>query len=206
MLQSFVRHGLTQKEAETETLVQVWVRSAPFFRFRTYTETISVAGNDTTATAIRGTMLHIITNPRVLEKLRAEISAANVSSPISNAEASKLPYLQAIIKEGLRIWPPVAGLMSKEAPPEGDTINGKFIPGGTKIGYCAWGIFRDKDIFGEDAHAFRPERWIEDSSEQIKRRELTLELIFSFGKYRCLGRDVAQMELNKIFVEVSSLL
>jgi cytochrome P450 len=86
-------------------------------------------------------LLHIITIPRVHEKLLAEISGATLSSPISDAEAKKLPYLQAIIKEGLRIYPPVAGLMAKRVPPEGDTINGMFVPGGTQIGYGAWGIF-----------------------------------------------------------------
>jgi cytochrome P450 len=46
-----------------------------------------------------------------------------------------MPYLQAVIKEGLRIFPPVAGLMSKEVPPGGDAFNGLYIPEGTKIGY-----------------------------------------------------------------------
>jgi cytochrome P450 len=149
------------------------------------------------------TFLYLITNPRILSKLRAEYSSALVSSPIQEAEARKLPYLQAIIKEGLRIWPPVVGLMSKEVPAGGDTINGDFVPGGTSIGYCAFGIFRDKKIFGEDADVFRPERWIEGEPARIKEQEQTLELIFAHGKYQCLGKNIALMELNKVFVEVS---
>ncbi len=82
-------------------------------------------------------------------------------------------------------------------------VNGMFIPGGTSIGYCAFGIFRDKNIFGEEADALRPERWLDDPPEKIKEQEQTLELVFSFGKYQCLGRNVALMELNKVFVEVS---
>jgi len=74
----------------------------------------------------------------VFSKLRSEIDTAiarqKISSPIRDAEAKQLPYLQACIKEGLRIWPPVTGLMEKEAPPQGDMINGVFVPGGTKIG------------------------------------------------------------------------
>lgn len=114
-----------------------------------------------------------------------------------------MPYLQAVIKEGLRIFPPVTGLMSKDVPEGGDTINGIYIPDGTKIGYCAWGLFRSKDIWGEDAAVFRPERWIEGSPEKIREREATLELIFSYGRWQCLGKNIALIELNKVYVEVS---
>lgn len=92
--------------------------------------------------------------------------------------------------------------MAKEVPPEGDTIDGQFIPGGTSIGYCAFGIFRSKELWGEDADVFRPERWIDNPPDHLKEMEQNLELIFAYGRYKCLGRDVAQMELNKVFVEV----
>jgi cytochrome P450 len=163
----------------------------------------SIAGSDTTAVAIRVIFLYLITTPRVLERFRAEYSKASISSPIQDSEARNLPYLQAIIKEGLRIWPPVVGLMAKEVPPSGDVVSGLFVPGGTSIGYCAFGIFRDKKIWGEDVDVFRPERWLDSSAEKIKEQEQTLEIIFAFGKYQCLGRNVALMELNKVFVEVS---
>ncbi|RDW68159.1 hypothetical protein BP6252_09555 [Coleophoma cylindrospora] len=184
MLGSFIRHGLTQKEAESETLVQI------------------LAGSDTTATAIRATMLYIITNPRVYTNLLEEIDSVPLSSPIQDSEARKLRYLQAVIKEGLRIFPPVTGLMTKVVPPGGDTINSLFIPEGTKIGYCAWGMFRNKKIWGEDADVFYPERWLEGPIEKIQAQEATLELIFGYGRWQCLGKSVAMIELNKIFVEL----
>jgi len=185
MLGSFIAHGLTQREAESEILLQI------------------VAGSDTTATAIRSTILHLITSPRILAKLHAEISAHPYSTPvIPNSIAQEMPYLQAVIKEGLRIFPPVAGLMAKESPPGGDTFKGQYIPGGTRVGYCAWGIYRDEGIWGADAGEFRPERWIDDSEDKIKHMESTLDLIFSYGRYQCLGRPVALMELNKVFVKL----
>lgn len=151
-------------------------------------------------------MLHLMTSPRVLAKLRTEIASSPRTTPvISDAEARAMPYLQAVVKEGLRIYPPVTGLMSKDVPPAGDTFKGTFIPGGTRIGYCAWGIFRDKEIWGDDADEFRPERWLEASPEKLKELESTLELVFSYGKWQCLGRSVALIELNKVFVEVSDM-
>lgn len=184
MLGSFVRHGLTQREAESETLMQI------------------LAGSDTTATAIRSTILHIITSPHVLNTLLAEISSANISSPITDAEARKLPYLQAVIKEGLRIFPPVTGLMFKDVPSGGDTVAGYFVPENTKIGYCAFGLCLDEKLWGADAKMFRPERWLRGSQEEIRRKEANLELVFGYGRWQCLGKSVAQVELNKVFVEV----
>ncbi|KAK4464777.1 cytochrome P450 monooxygenase mpaDE [Cladorrhinum samala] len=189
MLGSFVNHGLTPKEAESEIIVQ------------------TLAGSDTTATAIRATMLHVVTNPRVLAAFHAELDARGITGRapdaiISEAEARTLPYLQAIIKEGLRIWPPVTGLSNKVVPPEGDTFNGIHLPGGTNIGYCAWGVFRRRDIWGDDAAEFRPERWLETEPEKLKKMEATLELIFSYGRWQCLGRNIALMETNKVIVEL----
>jgi cytochrome P450 len=137
--------------------------------------------------------------------LLSEISNATVSNPITNAKARKLPYLQAVIKEGLRIFPPVTGLFLKEVPPGGDTLNGLFIPEKTCIGSSAFGVMRNKKVWGEDADVFRPSRWLEGDAEEIQKKELNLELVFGYGKYQCLGKNVARMELNKIFVEVTSI-
>lgn len=182
MLGSFIRHGLSQQEMQHEILLQL------------------VAGSDTTAQAIRGTLLYIVTNPPVQEKLLRELSTAKISNPIKDAEARELPYLQAVIKEGLRIYPPVTGLFLKEVPPGGDTLNGIFVPGGACIGSAAFGVMRNPKIWGNDANLFRPERWLEADRETLQQMELNLELSFGYGRYQCLGKNIARMELNKIFV------
>lgn len=64
-----------------------------------------------------------------------------------------------------------------------------------------WGIQHSKETYGPDADMFRPERWLEASDEQLQRMERAHELIFNYGRFQCLGRNVAFMELNKIFVE-----
>lgn len=192
MLGSFIKHGLTQEEAGSEALLQI------------------VAGSDTTATAIRATLLHIISSPKAHRALQAEIDAGiasgAISSPIKDSEARKLPYLQACIKEGLRIWPPVTGVMTKTVPEGGDTLDGYFVPGGTEVGYNAWGLQRIKSIYGDDVSMFRPERWLEAGPDQLKEMTRTVELVFVYGKWQCPGKDVAAIELNKVFVEVSYVL
>ena len=164
------------------------------------------AGSDTTATSTRATLLNIITNPVVYTRLQKEvdesISAGAISCPIQVEEAAKLPYLQACIKEGLRIFPPVAALRERVTPPEGDTLNDQFVPGGVNVGLNLRGIQRNK-IFGADPDVFRPERWLEADEERLKEMEKVHSLIFSHGPTKCLGMKVAYLTLNKFFVEVS---
>ncbi len=126
----------------------------------------SIAGSDTTATAVRAIFLFLMTNPRVLGKLRTEISeslgAFKLGSPmISDTQARAMPYLQAVVREGLRMHPPVVGLQSKEVPHGGDRWKGAYLPAGTNVSYCYWGMMRRADIWGNDASEFRPERWLD---------------------------------------------
>jgi cytochrome P450 len=156
-----------------------------------------------TASVIRAIMLYIITSPQTYDRLRAEIDGASLSSPIvRDEEARALVYLQAVILEGIRMHPPVGGLLLKLTPPEGDTINGIFVPGGTEIASNTWGMLRNKDVFGQDAEFFRPERWLNISEGKYTEMFRVADLGFGSGRFKCLGRTIAMMELNKIFVEV----
>ncbi|KAK2776898.1 benzoate 4-monooxygenase cytochrome p450 [Colletotrichum kahawae] len=188
MLGSFLAHGLTREEAEGETLVQI------------------IAGSDTTATSIRTTILYLMTTPSCYSRLANEIRDAArrglISSPITNWEAGDLRYLQAVIKEGLRVFPPVTGLMSATVPKGGDFMHGKSIPGGADIGWTAFGVLRSKTVYGPDADVFRPERWLEAEEDQLKSMTAQWELVFKYGKWQCLGKTVALLEMNKVFVEL----
>lgn len=199
MLASFMRHGLTKDDLFSEALLQI------------------LAGSDTTATAIRGIMLYLIAHPRVYTKLQAEIDAAVSSgdapaapSIVSDASLRELPYLQAVVREGLRVHPPVTDVVPKLVPKGGDSvvIDGKqvFLPGGTNVSYCAWGVHHSKEMFGEDADYFRPERWLleddESNQDRLAAMKRTTEMIFGYGKYQCLGKPIAWLEITKVIFEV----
>ncbi|KAI0179092.1 cytochrome P450 [Hypoxylon sp. FL1284] len=188
MLGSFVRHGVSQRLCEAEILFQI------------------IAGSDTTATALRGTMLNLLASPFAFFRLREEIDQAakegRISAPIKADEAKNLEYLQAVIYEGLRINVPFSGMVMKEVPPDGDTIDGKFIPGGTRIGHNTLYIQRSQDIFGPDADLFRPERWLGIDDEKHREMVNTVELIFGHGRWGCSGKSVAFLEMNKVYVEL----
>lgn len=155
---------------------------------------------------MRAILLNIITNPSVYAKLQREIDDAivrgTVSSPIRNEEAVRLlPYLQACIKEGLRVFPPITALRERVTPPEGDIINGHHVPGGVNIGLNMRGVLLS-EVFGPDPDIFRPERWLDQDLENLKKMEKVHELVFGYGFTRCLGIAIATMNLNKVFVEV----
>jgi cytochrome P450 len=188
MMGSFMRHGLTVEEAQGESLLQV------------------VAGSDTTATTIRVIILNLLTSPLAYQRLQSEIDSAitsgKISSPVQDSEAREMPYLQAVIKEGLRVVPPVTGISFKEVPKGGDTVNGIFVPEGTNIGVAFLATQHSKEFFGDDADVFRPERWLEAEEERLAVMKGIVDLVFNHGRFQCLGKPVALMELNKILIEV----
>lgn len=75
---------------------------------------------------------------------------------------------QAVIKEALRLHPGVQMVMERIVPEGGVTICDEFLPAGTVVGVNPVVIHFNKDIFGQDVHSFRPERWIDASEEQLK--------------------------------------
>ncbi|KAK8046410.1 hypothetical protein PG996_014474 [Apiospora saccharicola] len=200
MIGSFFRHGLSEDQILSETTLQM------------------VAGADTTASVISVILLYLMTHPRVYAKLQSEIDDAflkpNASSAdgevISDADARKLPYLQAVIKESMRIHCPVTNASPKRVPDGGDTvvIDGRsvFIPGGTNILYSVWTHRLDRAIFGDDAASFRPERWLlqeqEQDEEKLANMHRVHELGFSYGRYQCMGKFIATMEIGKAVFEV----
>jgi len=161
-----------------------------------------LAGSDTTAGALRITLPYVITSPRVYNTLLAELSTSPLSNPVKDSEARKLPYLQAVIREGLRMCPPAAGHAYRLVPDDGDTLCGYHVPAGTKVGYNLQGMMEDPKIWGEDAKLFRPERWLKGTPEDIRKMEATVDLAFGYGKWACLGKTIAQMTLNKTMAQV----
>ena len=191
LLNSFIAHGMTQLECESESTILI------------------LAGADSTATTMRMTLLCLLTNPPVYARLLGEVTAAQLSAPVvKNSEASTLPYLQACIHEGLRWCTPLNGIVTRDIPAEGVHINGIFVPGGTEVGVAGSSMMRNPKYFGKDSDLFIPERWLTEEQggfndpETLKKMERVWELNFASGRSTCLGKGIAMMELSKLFVEL----
>lgn len=104
------------------------------------------------------------------------------------------------------MWPPTTGLGSKQVPKGDDVVCGYFVPEGTQIAHNFSGIMVLESTWGGDAKVFRPERWLEADGEKIKQMNSAVDQAFGGGKYLCLGKRIAMLKLNNIFVEVCLLL
>ncbi|KAF5708566.1 cytochrome P450 monooxygenase oxidoreductase [Fusarium mundagurra] len=162
------------------------------------------AGSDTTSISLTSIIFNLIKYPGVLQQLRAEIqhheSRGTVSDPITFAEANKLPYLQAVIKEGLRMHPATGLSLGRVVPSDGATLAGQYFPPGTVVGINAWVAHANTKVFGHDAHLFRPERWL-DYPEPVKEREAYF-MTFGQGSRTCLGKNISLMELSKAVPQI----
>ena len=76
-----------------------------------------LAGSDTTAIGLRNVLYYVLRHPRVLDALRAELRDGNVTMPPSWKQAQALPYLDAVIRESMRMHPIVPGVLSRVVPP-----------------------------------------------------------------------------------------
>lgn len=174
----------------------------------------TVAGSDPSGTVLRACILYIATQPHVRERLLAEIDTADaagqLSTPARYREARALPYLEAVIRETLRIYPPSAAPLYRQVPAAGATFDGIFIPGGTSIGINPWMAGRSTAIFGKDVDEFRPERWLapadpDSEPQDVKeRRKLQEKAEINFGSatFTCLGQNLAMTTFYKTLVEL----
>jgi cytochrome P450 len=114
---------------------------------------------------------HVLAAPRTYNAIQAEITAAVAQSQIASTgnvewtEAQNLQYFQACLKEAMRMRPAVGVNITRFVPPEGVELEGKFFKGGTRVALNGWVLHRDKEVFGQDADFYRPERWLEDAEK-----------------------------------------
>ncbi|KAK6392882.1 hypothetical protein LTR65_002964 [Meristemomyces frigidus] len=153
------------------------------------------AGSDTTAISTRAIIYYLLKNPQCKQRLIEEIDSlrkqGKLSDPVTLSEADKLPYLQAVMYEALRLHPAVGMSLPRTTPEGGATIAGQYLPAGTVIGANPWVIHRNKEVFGDDVEAFRPERWMKENNGDMHR----FFFAFGSGARMCLGRNISWMEM-----------
>lgn len=149
-----------------------------------------IAGSDTTAVSLASVVHNLTTNPRVLSKLREEIKEHGLwDKRITFKASQEMPYLQAVIKEALRMHPATGLPLWRVVPVSGVQLGEHWLPHGTNIGVNSWVAHYNKSVFGDDAHVFRPERWEEakrDSGDRYKKMEANFMPVSSL--HRTSGR------------------
>ncbi|XDG09044.1 hypothetical protein ABKA04_008659 [Annulohypoxylon sp. FPYF3050] len=161
-----------------------------------------VAGSDTTSISLSAILYYLLKNPETFAKLRKEVNEVQtasgvVSKDISFKQSNEMPYLQAVIKEALRLHPATGLPIERIVPAGGATIAGRFFPEGSIVGVNTWIEHRNPRIFGEDADEFKPERWLSDDAEKISFMNRHW-MPFGLGSRTCIGRHISHLEISKL--------
>ena len=160
--------------------------------------TFLAAGHETTASALTWAVYCLCKHPevqtRLREELRTELSALrDPNGQISSAEIDRLPYLNAVLNETMRIFPPVPLTLRETA--HDTTIQGSFIPAGTTIVICPWAVNTSEHSWGPDARSFNPERWLGAGRANTGGAESNYAITtFLHGPRSCIGKDFAKAE------------
>ncbi|KAK3073217.1 hypothetical protein LTR53_005416 [Teratosphaeriaceae sp. CCFEE 6253] len=157
---------------------------------------ISGAG-DTTASSTTAALYYLMKDAERLARLRAELSEAGIGRATpAYSQVAKLVYLNAVIKEAMRLFPVINGAIERKVPVGGASIAGVFIPEGTSVGCSPAALHLNPAVYGHDAQLFRPERWLSTDGEALRRMEAA-HMGFSRGRRVCIGQHIATMQMKK---------
>ncbi|KAI0903419.1 cytochrome P450 [Ustulina deusta] len=163
---------------------------------------LTLAGYQTTATTLAATFYHILRYPNAYSRLCAEIRSSLASTAdITGERLARLPFLNACIRETLRLLPPANGKTAQRTAPS-STIAGLYIPAGTIVSADLYTIQRSPEYFA-DPGTFRPERWLEGAkSTEFKADNLAAYRPFLIGSRACIGRHMAQQSIRLIVAKL----
>ncbi len=158
------------------------------------------AGTDTTAISVEWAMAELIKNPRVQHKAQEELDRViGFQRVMTEADFSSLPYLQCVVKEGLRLHPPTP-LMLPHRANANVKVGGYDVPKETSVHVNVWAIARDPAVW-KNPLEFRPERFLEEDVD-MKGHDFRL-LPFGAGRRMCPG---AQLAINLVTSMLGHLL
>ncbi|KAJ7186411.1 cytochrome P450 [Mycena filopes] len=172
--------------------------------------TFFVAGHETTSTATALALYVLSVHPSVQSKLRDELLTLGTDNPTMD-ELNSLPYLESVIRETMRLYPPVA--FTVRMAMEDDVIplskayldrNGRSydiiaVRKGTEMRIDIMAVHLDKDLWGDDAAEFRPSRWenIPEAASRIPSVWANL-MCFLAGPHNCIGFRFSLVEMKSL--------
>lgn len=150
--------------------------------------TIFLAGHETTALSLSFTMLLLAEHPEIQARARAEVDAVLGSRAATMDDVAKLPFIDAVLKESMRVYPPVY-MFGREAL-EDVEISGWVIPRRAQVLTPVWAIHRDPRWY-DDPEAFKPQRWTGGLADRLPKHAY---LPFGGGARTCVGNHFALLE------------
>lgn len=158
--------------------------------------TFLAAGHETTAIALSWTFYLLSEHPAIREKLQEEIRTVPGDRPPTVDDLAKLPYLDWVLSESMRLYPPA--WMQMRFVGEEFELDGVRLPARTMLMLSQWVIHRSPE-FWEDPDVFRPERW-----DPVNGQRLLPGAYFPFGggPRMCIGMPFAELEAKLILTTI----
>ncbi|KAI1468200.1 putative cytochrome P450 oxidoreductase GliC-like protein [Daldinia caldariorum] len=201
-------HALNFKEAGEASIIKMYeaVEKGSMSReelLQTLDE-MMFANIDVTMGGMSWTLVFLATHPGVQKALRSEIRAHSMDAATRNAYllsswTTTPTLLGACILESARLRP-LAAFSTPQACPTPRILDGYEVPAGTNFVVDSYALNIRDPFWGEDRERFRPERWLE---RQKSGRDLRYRYWrFGFGPRTCLGKNVAELVLRSVVVEI----
>lgn len=195
------------KDTETNDVIDVLLTTSkenPEEIDRTHIERMCldlfVAGTDTTSNTLEWAMTEAIRNPETMRKAKSELEEiVGKGKIIGEEDVQRLPYLRCMVKETMRIHPPVPFLIPRKVE-EDVEVRGYTVPKNCQVLVNAWAIGRDADAW-KNPLEFKPERFLE-SDMDVRGRDFEL-IPFGAGRRICPGLPLA---IRMVSVMLGSLL
>ncbi|KAL1381302.1 hypothetical protein pipiens_003436 [Culex pipiens pipiens] len=158
--------------------------------------TFMFRGHDTTASAVTFIFFVVAEHPDVQQKLYDEIEASRPHSQYTVKDYNELRYMDRVIKECLRLYPPVPFIGRTVS--EDSWFADRFVPKGSMANVHIWDLHRDPEQF-PDPERFDPDRFLPES---VEKRNPYAYVPFSAGPRNCIGQRFAMLELKSILTAV----
>ncbi|CAG9807506.1 unnamed protein product [Chironomus riparius] len=161
--------------------------------------TVIGAGFETTGTASAHCILFLAMHPEIQEKVHQEIMSVFPSDDIEITydTLSELSYLENVMKESLRLGPTVHSI-AREAMDNFEISPGKVIKRGSIFCINIYGLHHRKDLWGEDAELFNPDRFLPEYFDGKQQYFIP----FSIGRRNCLGYRYAYTSFKVMMVKL----
>lgn len=151
------------------------------------------AGSDAIRLTITATIFYWLKNPDVFDKVADEIRSSVASvDDVSDTVLGSLKYLRACIDETMRLSPPKASSLPREAMEGGIVVDGIHVPKGATVGVSVYALHHDAEIY-PDPYSYKPERWLKQPQD---RRMQAAFCPFLKGPRACPGKTVAYFAMQ----------
>ncbi|KAG2772955.1 hypothetical protein PC129_g1393 [Phytophthora cactorum] len=166
-----------------------------------------LAGKETTSFSMAWVIVNLNRHPRVLAKLRKqirdnlpELMTGELQVPTME-DLHKIPYIEAVLKESLRLY--MTGV--HRTPMRSTTLrDGTFVPFGSYVVMSVYAAARVKNVWGEDAAEYNPDRWIDEETGKIKSINPFQFITFGGGPHQCVGMRFALLEMQTVIAVLFS--